>query len=200
MIIIININNVIIIFKTHVYILNLQINFKLKWNFHIKFIKIKMITQCIILSKIIVSIWNAFFIKTWQIYSMMIYLMMTYTLTIEHNLIDKFNEKICDKLSIIQNKCLRTIANAFKIIFVKMLKTKIFVLFLNVHLNWLQAKTKMRLRNIDQTKKYALFVKNVIAAVWTSWQINSHKIHFWQTQNNLNDEIDVWICIQMRVI
>ena len=100
-IIIININNVIIIFKTHVCILNLQISFKIKWSFHIKFIKTKMITQCMTLSKIIVSIWNAFFIKTWQMYSIMIHSMMIYALMIWHDSIDKFNEKTCDKLLII---------------------------------------------------------------------------------------------------
>ena len=60
-----------------------------------------MITQCMTLSKIIVSIWNAFFVKTQQKYSMMIHSMMTYTSIIWHDLIDKFNEKTCDKLSII---------------------------------------------------------------------------------------------------
>ena len=56
MIVMINISDVIISFKIHDCVLNLQINFKLKWNFHIKLIKTKIITQCMTSSKIIVSI------------------------------------------------------------------------------------------------------------------------------------------------
>ena len=162
MIVMININNVIIIFKTYVCVLNLQINFKLKWDFHIKFIKTKMITQCMILSKIIVSIWNAFFVKTQQMYSTMICSMMTYASMIWHNSIDKFNKKTCDKLSIIKNKYLCMITNAFKIILIKMLKIKFFILFLNIHLNHVQIKIKMRLHNFDQTKQIRVVCEKVL--------------------------------------
>jgi uncharacterized membrane protein (DUF485 family) len=45
-----------------------------------------------------------------------------------------------------QNKCLRTITEAFKVILISMLEAEIYIFFINVHLDQLQTSTKIRLR------------------------------------------------------
>ena len=123
-----------------------------------------MITQCLPLSKIVVSIWSAFFVKTRQMYLTMIRLMMKYGSIIWHNSMNKFNEKTCDKLLIIQIKCWYSIADVFKVILMKMLKTKNFISFLNLHLNRLQAKTRMRFHDFDRTKQIRIACERM--ALW----------------------------------
>ena len=49
-------------------------------------------------------------------------------------------------LTIIQNNCLRRIFDVYKTIFIAKLKTKTHILFINIHLNELQAKIKQRLQ------------------------------------------------------
>ena len=51
------------------------------------------------------------------------------------------------------NKCLRMITNVFKTIPIWILKTKMIVLSFNVHLNRLQTKTRMRLRNSNHSQQ-----------------------------------------------
>ena len=118
-----------------------------------KTIKIKMITQCLTLFKILIFTWKTFFIKTKQIYSMMIHLIMIYALTIWHEFSNKLNKNSNDKFFVTQNKCLRMITNVFKIVLNWILKMKIIVSLFNVHLNKLQAKTRMRLRNSNRSQQ-----------------------------------------------
>ena len=77
----------------------------------------------------------------------MIHPIMIYVLTIWYEFINKLNENSNDKFFVIQNKCLRLITNVFKIILIWILKIKMIGLLFNVHLNKLQTKIKMRLRN-----------------------------------------------------
>ena len=78
-------------------VVKLKINIKLKWHFHMKMIKIKMITQCMMLFKILIFTWKTFFIKTKQIYLIIIHSIMIYTLTIWHEFINKLNKNPNDK-------------------------------------------------------------------------------------------------------
>ena len=75
------IDDIAVELKIDVKMLKFQIDFKLKWHFHMKIIKIKMITQCMILFKIMIFTWKPFFIKMKQIYLMMIHLIMIYIST-----------------------------------------------------------------------------------------------------------------------
>ena len=147
------INDVTIKSKINVKVLKLQINIKLKWHFHMKTIKIKMITQCMTLFKILIFTWKTFFIKAKQIYSTMIHPIMIYALTIWHEPISKLNKNPNNKFFVTQNKCLRMIINAFKTISIWILKTKTVVLSLNIHLNKLQAEVRMRLRDSNRSQQ-----------------------------------------------
>ena len=88
----IKINDVAVELKINIKMLKLQIDIKLKKHFHMKMIKIKIITQCITLFKILIFTWKTFFIKIKQIYLMMIHSIMIYMLTIWHEFINKLNE------------------------------------------------------------------------------------------------------------
>ena len=87
------INDVAVESKSNMRVLKLQINIKLKWLFHMKTIKIKMIIQCMTLFKIMTFTWKIFFVKIKQIYLMIIYLIMIYVLTIWHEFINKLQTK-----------------------------------------------------------------------------------------------------------
>jgi hypothetical protein len=45
-----------------------------------------------------------------------------------------------------QNKCFRTIVEAFRVTLISMLKAKIYIFFMNAHLDQLQMSIKIRLR------------------------------------------------------
>ena len=118
-----------------------------------KTIKIKMIIQCMTLFKILTFIWKTFFIKTKQIYSVIICSIMIYTSTIWHEFINKLNENSNNKFFVTQNKCLHMITNVFKTISIWILKTKMIVLLFNIHLKKLQTKIKMRLKNSNRSQQ-----------------------------------------------
>ena len=54
------------------------------------------------------------------------------------------------------------ITNVFKATLIKILKTKNFISFLNLHLNGLQTKTRMHLRDFDQTKQIRTVCEKMI--------------------------------------
>ena len=147
------IENVAVKSKINIKMLKLQIDIKLKWHFHMKTIKIKMIIQNMTLFRIVIFTWKAFFAKAKQIYSTMIRSIMIYAAAIWHESIDKLNDNSNDKFLITQNKCSRMIANAFKTISIRILKTKTIIPPFNVHLNKLQTETRMRLRNSNHSQQ-----------------------------------------------
>ena len=56
-------------------------------------------------------------------------------------------------MTIIQNNCLRRIFDAYKTTFIAKLKTKTHILFINIYLNELQAKTRQRLQSSEHYKR-----------------------------------------------
>ena len=86
------IDDVIIKSKIDIKMLKLQIDIKLKWHFHMKIIKIKMITQCMMLFKIMIFTWKMCFIKAKQICLIIIHSIMIYMLTIWQKFINKLNK------------------------------------------------------------------------------------------------------------
>ena len=158
------INDVIIKLKIDIKVLKLQINIKLKWHFHIKTFKILIFT------------WKMFFIKTKQIYLMIICSIMIYTLTIWYEFINKLNENPNNKFFVTQNKYLRVIINVFKIILIWILKTKTIVLLFTVHLNRLQTKVKIQLRNSNCSQQ--------IKAVYDKVTRRLRDVKKWPTRRN----------------
>jgi hypothetical protein len=91
-----------------------------------------------ILSKISISTWDAIFVRIKQIYTTMIRSTIIYEFVVWHILKKVKNVKSSiNKFIIMQNKCLRTIVEAFRITFISMLKAKIYIFFMNAHLDQL---------------------------------------------------------------
>jgi siroheme synthase (precorrin-2 oxidase/ferrochelatase) len=61
-----------------------------------------------------------------------------------------------------QNKCLRTIIEAFKITLISMLEAEIYIFLINVYLDQLQTSTKIRLRFEKLQRLIANLCKTII--------------------------------------
>ena len=144
----INLEEMQLILKTDIRILKLQIDTKLKWEFHVKKIQDKMTNQTLALTKLIASTWGITFNKVRHIYKAMIRSDIIYESMTWHKLKDTklISKKMINDLTIIQNNCLRRIFDVYKTILIAKLKTKTHISFINIHLNELQAKTKQRLQ------------------------------------------------------
>lgn len=109
--------------KPNIRVLGLQIDTKLRWDAQLRETQRKMVKpqlretqrkmakQSMALTKISTSTWGATFLKSRQVYSAVVRPAMTYGSTIWHMPKDiKKLKTSTEKLSIMQNKCLRTIA------------------------------------------------------------------------------------------
>ena len=105
------------------------------------------------LTKISISTWGASFTKSRRVYSAVVRPAMTYGSTIWHTPKDvKKSKTSTSKLSIMQNKCLRTIAGAFKAMPIPVLEAETYIAPIDIHLDHLQAKARYRLRVGGQAK------------------------------------------------
>ena len=135
--------------KTDIRILELQIDTKLKWKSHVKKLQDKITNQTLALTKLIAFTWKVTFNKVRHIYKTMIRSKITYESMIWHELkkTKLISQKTINVLAIIQNNCLRRIFEIYKTILIAKLKTKIHILFIDIHLNELQTKIKIKLQN-----------------------------------------------------
>lgn len=134
--------------KTDIRVLGIQIDTKLKWGPHVKKIQEKMVTQTRALTKLTASTWGATFAKARQVYCAVIRPAITYGLAVWHcpSAIKGAGKGNVDKLAVIQNKCLRVVAGAYK----ATLHAEAMVLPMKEHLEQLQAKTRTRLKTNGQ--------------------------------------------------
>lgn len=102
--------------KADIRVLGVQIDTKLKWGPHIKKIQNRMVTQTQALTKITVSTWRASFLRARHVYLAVIRPAMTYGLTAWHARLDikDARKSVVEKLAVIQNRCLRAVAGAYK--------------------------------------------------------------------------------------
>ena len=77
---------------------------------------------------------------------------MTYGSSVWHTPKNVQKSSLSDKLAILQNKCLRTIAGAFKATPISVLEAETFIAPIDIHLDQLQAKAQYRLRVNGQSK------------------------------------------------
>jgi hypothetical protein len=161
MTIIINIDNNVIKSKTNIRVLNLQINIKLKWRSHVRKIQKKMIKQSMILFKIFAFIWRIIFSKTRRMYIFVIRSIMIYVSSMWHTLKQK-KTNIENKLTMLQNKCLRTMSKIFRVTLVSMLEVEIHIVSMNIHLNQLQTLSRFRFRIEFIAKYIAKSCKNIV--------------------------------------
>ena len=133
----INLKEMQLILKTDIRILELQIDTKLKWEFHVKKIQNKMTNQTLALTKLIASTWKVTFNKVRHIYKAMIRLDIIYESMTWHELknIKLISKKMINDLTIIQNNCLRRIFDVYKTTFIAKLKTKTHISLIDIYLN-----------------------------------------------------------------
>ncbi len=105
-----------------------------------------------ILFKISAFIWEINFNKTRMIYYFVIRSIMTYVSSMWHSLKQK-RTNIKSKLTILQNKNLRTMTRIFRITLVSILKVEIYIVLMNIHFNQLQTFLRLRLQ-IEFTAKF----------------------------------------------
>ena len=145
----INLEEMQLISKTNIRILRLQINTKLKWESHVKKLQNKMTNQTLTLTKLIAFTWKVTFNKIRHIYKTMIRSRITYESMIWHEFkkTKLISQKTINALAIIQNNCLRRIFEIYKTTLIAKLKIKIHISFIDIHLNELQKKIRIRLQN-----------------------------------------------------
>ena len=114
-----------------------------------------MTNQTLALTKLIASIWKITFNKIRHIYKTMIKSNIIYESIAWHELKNTklISKKTINDLTIIQNNCLRRIFDVYKTILIAKLKTKTHILFINIHLNELQAKAKQRLQSSEHYER-----------------------------------------------
>jgi hypothetical protein len=147
--------------KTNIQVLNFQIDIKLKWDSHVRKIQKKMIKQSMILIKIFASIWDINFRKRRLMYVFVVRSILIYVFVMWHMLKNK-KTNVDDKLTMLQNKCLRIVANVFRITFVSILEIETHIISMRTHLNQLQTQTRLWLKIESCAKYISNFCKNII--------------------------------------
>jgi hypothetical protein len=126
-------------------VLDVQIDTRLKWDSHVRKIQEKMTKQIMIFTKLSIFIWKAIFRKTRMLYIFVVRSILTYDVFVWHMLKNK-KSRMINKLAVIQNHCLRSIFESFRVISISILKAETYVVFIDLHLNQLQTQIKYRMR------------------------------------------------------
>jgi hypothetical protein len=98
-----------------------------------------------ILFKISAFIWEIIFSKTRVMYIFVVRSIMIYVFAIGHMSKSK-KTNIENKLTVLQNKCLRNVSKIFRIISISILKIETHIVSMHIHLNYLQITIRLRLR------------------------------------------------------
>ena len=131
--------------QPEVKVLGLHIDTALKWGPHVKKIQEKMTKQTMALTKISTSTWGATLKRARRVYIAVVRPAMTYGSTVWHTPKEIKKSTISNKLTIIQNKCLRAITGAFKATPVAVLEAESYIAPITNHLNQLQMNARHRL-------------------------------------------------------
>ncbi len=133
---------------SHVRVLNVQIDNKLKWNAHLRNVQKKMFTQILIFSRLIAFTWKACFSRIKFIYSTIIRSIIIYDFIIWHASHERSNSVVVatKKLIRLQQQNLRLINDNFKTISMQILKTKTHVQLIQLHMTRLQIFFKQRMK------------------------------------------------------
>ena len=111
-----------------------------------------MVNQSMALTKISTSTWGATFSKARQIYTTVVRPAMTYGSPVLYTPKNTKKSSSTEKLAVLQSKCLRTIAGAFKATPIPVLEAETFITPIDIHLDQLQAKARYRLHIGGQSK------------------------------------------------
>ena len=112
----INIANTTLSPKQDIRVLGVQLDTRLEWHAHVKEIEKKMTKQTLALADITASTWGATFAKAWHVYTAVVRPAMTYGSTVWHapRELKGFSKSAENRLSVVQNECLRLISGGYK--------------------------------------------------------------------------------------
>jgi hypothetical protein len=192
MIVILNIVNNIIESKTNIRVLELEIVTKLKWDSHVRKIQKKMIRQSMTLIKISALIREIIFSKSRIVYIFVVRSIMIYVSSIWH-MLKKKRTSINEKLTMLQNKCLRIVTNVFRVTFIFILKTETYIISMNIHLNQLQTQTRLRLR----IELCATFITNSCKAI--AYKLRDCIERRRRYRSTLDEQKHVWAAKQSTI-
>jgi hypothetical protein len=115
--------------SSHVRVLSVQIDNKLKWNAHLRSVQKKMFTQILTLSRLIAFTWRACFSKIRLIYSTVIRPIIIYGFIIWHASHERSDSVVVatKKLVRLQQQSLRLISDSFKAVSMQILETETHV-------------------------------------------------------------------------
>lgn len=132
----INITNTTLSFKPDIQILRVQLDTKLKWHAHVKEIEKKMTKQTLALAKLTTSTWGATFARAQHIYTAVVRPAMTYGSAVWHapKELKKTSKSMENRLSVVQNKCLRLVLGGYKATPIQALEAEAFVSSMSSHL------------------------------------------------------------------
>ena len=200
----INIVNNIIISKTNIRVLKLQIDTTLKWDSHVKKIQKKKIKQSLTLTKISTLTWSASFIRTRYIYTAVMRSTLIFDLIVWHTFRQlKRAKSIENKFAIIQNRCFRTVIEIYKATAISILETKTHISLIAIQLNRFQRNARQRLahcsnhikkfcktiakkfREARERRKNVDFTSSTRKTIWVILLIKSYQkslilIFFWK--------------------
>ena len=141
--------------KTSIRVLGVYIDTRLDWAAHYKEIQKKMTRQTMALTKIAASTWGATLLRARHVYTAVIRPAMSHGSIAWHMPAEarkKAKVESRSKLEVIQNKCLRVIAGAYKATPIEILQAETHIPPLTQHLDRLQTKTRSRISNSEQEK------------------------------------------------
>ena len=146
-----------------------------------------MTNQTLTLTKLIAFTWEITFSKIRHIYKTMIQSKITYESMIWHELkkTKLISQKTINVLAIIQNNCLRRIFEIYKTILIAKLETKIHISFIDIHLNELQTKIKIRLQNSKHYEKIKKIKRKIYRSFKKKEQTQKIEVHFSESKKNV---------------
>jgi hypothetical protein len=101
-------------------VLDVQIDTRLKWNSHVRKIQEKITKQIMIFTKLSIFTWRAIFRKTRMLYIFVVRSILTYDVFVWHMLKNK-KSRMINKLAVIQNRCLRSISESFRVTLIRLI-------------------------------------------------------------------------------
>lgn len=159
----ININSTIKRPSPAIRILGVQIDSKLKWGPHLKFIQGKMSTQTLALSRLTTSTWGACFAKAKLLYSAVVRPAITFGSTVWHSPCGApDNTRKTDKLlSDVQRECLRVVSGGFRATPQPIIEAETNTMPMQLHLGHLQAKCRRRLKEHNHENRVKTFCEKI---------------------------------------
>jgi hypothetical protein len=180
--------------KIDIRVLDVQIDTRLKWDSHVRKIQEKMTKQIMIFTKLSIFIWKIIFRKTRMLYIFVVRSIFIYDVFVWHMLKNK-KSRMINKFAVIQNRCLRSIFELFRVISISILKAETHVVFIDLHLNQLQIQIKYRMRIANMSNIIRKKCKSITSKLNNDFErsrmhklISSELKHEWITQQLIDKQ------------